>query len=95
MTAEPTPEALVDALSQAKAAERVDEYLVRGRRLAVLSEEHLRECYTASYKAWAADTVPKQLWLAGAIVWCARIATATKSNGGLHQDLLGPYVRPT
>ena len=41
------------------------------------------------------DTVPKQLWLAGAIVWCARIATATKSNGGLHQDLLGPYVRPT
>ena len=33
----------------------VDEYLARGRRLAVLSKEHLRECCTASYKAWAAD----------------------------------------
>jgi len=55
MTAEPTPEALRDALWQAKAAERVDEYVARGRRLATLSEEHLQKWYAASYKAWADD----------------------------------------
>jgi len=55
MTADPTPEALSMALWQAKAAERVDEYVARGRRLAALSEEHLRKWYATSHKDWVAD----------------------------------------
>jgi hypothetical protein len=52
---DPDLDALVDALLQAHAAQSVDDYSVRGRRLAAVGCQELQERYEQAYKAWAGD----------------------------------------